>query len=285
VLRIPAEQARAFGMDGTLLYSRKLTEFGISSFVSAEIERSTGERKQVLRRGSDEELKLERPAGFELDGALAADLMQALGALTAERFVADRDDGSFGFARSPLTVHFTYKVEQNQKRERKLRFGDDTALGVYATLDDGPVFVLPRSTREACETLLVNRATVASVVSGLGAVTLEARGRKLRLERRGERFVVSQGTFPEDRIADLLDALGDVRPEVALHTGAALPSEGFSSPTLRIELRTKQGATQTLTFGAGDAWRSTSVFYLRVSGVDATYVIAQSKVRALGDAL
>lgn len=283
VLRIPREQARAFALDGTLLYSRKLTEFGISSFISAEIERPSG--KQVLRRAANEELRLEQPAGFDPDGALAADLMQALGALTAERFVADRDDGSFGFARSALTVRFAFKAEQNEKRERKLRFGDDTALGVYATLDDGPVFVLSRATRDTCEALLINRGVIASGASSLTGVVLEARGRRLRFERRGERFVVTQGSFPEDRISDLLDGLSDLRPEVAVHAGAALPSEGFSSPTLRLELKTKAGPTQTVTFGAGDAWHSTSVFYVRVSGVDATFVIAQSKVRALSDAL
>ena len=283
VFHVSREAARAFGLDGTLLYSRKLTEFGISSFISAEITRGTA--RQVLRRGKDEELKLEQPAGFSPDGALAADLMQTLGALTADRFVADRDDGSFGLARSALSVHFVFKAEQNEQRERTLRVGDDTALGVYATLDGGPVFVLPRSVRDTCEQLLVDRAVIQTSPASLDGITISARGRDLRLARRGERFAVTQGAFPDDRVADLLDALGDLRPEVALHTGPAQPSEGFSSPTLVLKLTPKTGATQTVTFGAGDAWRSTSVFYVRVSGVDATYVIAQSKVRPLSDAL
>ncbi len=93
LLLIPRELARGFFVDSSLLYARKLTEFGLSSFISAEIESKQG--KQVLRRMNDA-LRLEEPRGFEPDGALSADLIQALGALTAERFVADRDDGSFG---------------------------------------------------------------------------------------------------------------------------------------------------------------------------------------------
>ncbi|HEY3667867.1 MAG TPA: hypothetical protein VGL19_17815, partial [Polyangiaceae bacterium] len=65
----------------------------------------------------------------------------------------------------------------------------------------------------------------------------------------------------------------------------ALAAEGFGKPSLVLRLTPKVGAGQTLTFGAGDSWRSTSVFYLRVSGINATYVVAQSKVRALSDSL
>ena len=36
--------------------------------------------------------------------------------------------------------------------------------------------------------------------------------------------------------------------------------------------------------GAGDAWNATSVFYARLDGVDATFAIAQSRVRALLEA-
>ncbi len=97
--------------------------------------------------------------------------------------------------------------------------------------------------------------------------------------------VTPSGSFPQDRVPELLEALGNLRPDAALHSGAALPGEGFSSPSLRLQLVPRLGAPQTVSFGAGDSWRSTSIFYVRVSGIDATFVIAQSKVRALSDAL
>ena len=285
VLRVPPVHARAFSVESTLLYSRKLSEFGPSSFISAEIERD--QDRQLLRRGSNQELQLDAPKGFTPDGVLSSDLIQALGALSAERFVADRDDGSFGFKRAPFSVRFAFKNSEGATVERQLRFGDETALGVFGTLGEaGPVFVLSRAVRDTCDTLLINRAIFPTNAEALRGLTLETHGRTLHLERQGERFsAVPRDAFPDDKVADLLEALNDLRPEAGLHAGPARPAEGFSKPTLTIQLAERRSPPQTLTFGAGDSWRSTSVFYLRVSGVDATFVIAQSKVRALSDAL
>ena len=284
LLRIPRDLARGFAIDSTLLYSRKLSEFGLSNFIWAEIQNK--QNKQILRRVNDA-LQLEEPKGFEADGVLSSDLIQALGALTAERFVADRDDGSFGLQGSALGVHFAFKNGEGVKVERHLRFGDETALGVFATLaDDGPVFVLARSVRDTCQQLLLNRAVFPTSSEAFRGITLEAHGRTVQLTRQGERLLVAKaGSFPQDRVPELLEALGNLRAEVAIHAGPALPAEGFSAPFLTLRLQPRQGAAQILTFGAGDSWRSTSVFYMRVSDVDATFVIAQSKVRALSDAL
>ena len=284
-LRVPGPQARAFALDSTLLYARKLTEFGLSSFLSAEIERAS--ERQVLRRAPSQELQLDAPPGFSPDGVLSSDLIQTLGALTAERFVADRDDGTFGLVHSRLAVRFAYKNADGSKSERRLRFGDETALGVFATLgDDGPVFVLPRTVRETCDTLLINRAVFPSGPDELIRLTLEAHGRSLTLARQGDRLAVVQpSAVPPEKAQALSEAWADLRPEAGLHTGPARPEEGFSKPTLTLHLSPAIGKAQTLTFGAGDSFRGTSVFYLRVSGVDATFVVAQSKVRALRDAL
>ena len=243
---------------------------------------------QVLRRDAKQELRLEEPKGFEPDGVLSADLIQALGSLTATRFVADHDDGTFGLEKPSTTVAFVSKSETNPKIEHVLRFGRPTELGVFATLDaNGPVFVLPRSVEETCDTLLLNRAVYPNAAEALKGFSLEAKDKHpLQLERRGERFwPVPAGSFPEDQIRGLLEGIDNLRPEAAVHTGPALPAEGMSSPTLTLRLLPTLGAPLTLTFGAGDSWRSTSVFYLRVSGVNATFVIAQAKVRALSDAL
>ena len=285
VLRVPREQARAFAVDSTLLYARKLTEFGISSFVSAEIENGKG--RQLLRRGANEELQLEAPKGFDPDGVLSSELMQALGALTAERFVADHDDGTFGLAHASLSVRFAFKDAEHTQVEHRLRFGDETALGVFATLDEGgPVFILSRSVKDTCNALLINRAVFPTISDSLAGLSLEAHDHTLRLERQGERFApVPSDSFPKDRVTDILEAIADLRPEAGIHTGPAEPSEGFSKPILTLRLRPRAGGPVTLTFGAGDSWHATRVFYLRVSGVDATYVVAQSKVRALSDAL
>jgi hypothetical protein len=280
-LLIPRDSARAFALDSTLLYPKKLSEFGPSSFISAEITR--GQTHEVLSRGTNGALHLDSPKGFDIDGSLAADVVQALGALTAERFVADTDDGSFGLSHSSLTVHFAFQGEAATKTEHTLRFGAETTLGVYASLDqNGPVFVLPRTVLDTLETLLVDRSTFSADPAGLGAITLESNGRTLRFERRGEHLEpVPANAFPEDRLPDLLESLANLRPEAALHTGPAELAEGFSKPIATLHLSPKVGPARVVTIGAGDSWRAMSVFYLRVAGVDATYVIAQSKVRAV----
>ncbi len=286
VLRAARESARSFASDSTLLYAKKLTEFGLSGFLSAEI--AHGAERQILRRDAKNELRLEEPKGFDPDGVLSSDLIQALGSLTAARFVADRDDGSFGLEKPSTTVRFVSKSETNPKLEHVLRFGRATELGELATLDDnGPVFVLPRSVEETCDTLLINRAVYPNASDALKGFSLEApQKRALSLERRGERFwPVPAGSFPDDELGELLEAISNLRPEAAVHVGPALPAEGFGTPVLTLRLVPTAGAPLTLTFGAGDSWRSTSVFYLRVSGVNATFVIAQAKVHALSDAL
>ncbi|MEO8904440.1 MAG: DUF4340 domain-containing protein [Polyangiaceae bacterium] len=286
VLRVPREVARFFASDSTLLYAKKLTEFGLSSFVSAEI--LHGAHRQVLRRDEKQNLQLEEPKGFDPDGVLSSDLIQALGSLTATRFVADRDDGTFGLDKPSTTVRFVSRSESNPKLEHVLRFGRRTELGVFATLDEnGPVFVLPRSVEETCDTLLLNRAVYPNASDALKSFSLEApQKHTLQLERRGERFwPVPAGSFPDAELGELLEAISNLRPEAAVHVGPPLPDEGMSAPVLTLRLVPTVGAPLTLTFGAGDSWRSTSVFYLRVSGVNATFVIAQAKVRALSDAL
>ena len=67
VLRVPRASARYFAVDSTLPYSHKLSEFGLSSFVSAEIIRPDG--KEILRRGANDALQLEEPKGFDPDGS------------------------------------------------------------------------------------------------------------------------------------------------------------------------------------------------------------------------
>jgi Domain of unknown function (DUF4340) len=283
-LEIPRDHARAFVTDSTLLYSKKLSEFGPSSFISAEITGKFG--RELLTRNADQTFRLESPKGFDADVGLSAEMVQTLGALTAERFVSDSDDGSFGFSRAPLSVHFAFKTDTNPRAEHTLRFGDATELGVYATLDqNGPVFVLQRIVKDTLETLLIDRSVFAAQAVLLDSFMLEAHGRALRFERHGEHWRPAPGVgFPEDRLPGILEALGDLRPDAAIHTGPAESSEGFSKPILSLRLSPTTGPAQTLTFGAGDSWRDTRVFYLRVASVNATFVVPQSKVRALLEA-
>ena len=68
----------------------------------------------------------------------------------------------------------------------------------------------------------------------------------------------------------------------------ALPNEGFDKPRLVLTVRTvppppAEPREIRVTVGRGDVWRDNSVFYVRRTGVDATFAMAQSKLRTILD--
>jgi hypothetical protein len=75
-----------------------------------------------------------------------------------------------------------------------------------------------------------------------------------------------------------------MRTEGAVHLGPPGREEGFDHPQLEvaIEAAGKPGHIR-LVFGAGEVWRDMNVLYARRDGFDATFAIAQSKVRPLLD--
>ena len=77
---------------------------------------------------------------------------------------------------------------------------------------------------------------------------------------------------------------------VAAHQEAPRPQEGFREPSLivdaeRLPARGDRSTPIHLEFGAGDAWRGTSVFYARRKGFDCTFAIARGRVQPILDSL
>ncbi len=57
-----------------------------------------------------------------------------------------------------------------------------------------------------------------------------------------------------------------------------------ASTALRVEVESSlRKGKSVFVIGHGDVWRTTSVYYARREGIDATFAIAQSKVRPLLD--
>ena len=76
-------------------------------------------------------------------------------------------------------MRFAFKNGEGVKVEHHLRFGDETALGVFASMaDDGPVFVLSRSVRDTCQLSLINRTLFPTSSDAFSAITLEAHEEK-----------------------------------------------------------------------------------------------------------
>jgi hypothetical protein len=280
VLALGRDAARAYAVDGTLLRSRKVLDFALSSVT--ELELSSPER-QILRR--DGEFRLVTPAGFTHDGGLLTDALLALGSLTATRWVADADDGSFGLGSPRLTARVSFKSDDGGASEATLSVGRSTPGGYFASIAQSPgVFVLERATAEKLSLLLIDRSAFMLDGKALGSASLRASGKSLDFERRGEALVPKASTGLEPSLgAEVLEVLESLRPEAALHTGPALLEEGFGSPALEIELRPAIAVekTRTIRVGAAATHDDLAVRYVRVTGVDATFLIAASKLKPL----
>jgi hypothetical protein len=282
VLRFSREAARAFLVDSTLLRPRRLLDFGLSALV--ELETSRPERQLLRRAPTGFELAV--PAGFQTDGSLATEAVLALGSLTAVRWVADADDGSFGLGAPRLTVRLRFDADGGVT-ERTLVVGGAAPGGYHARFgDDQGIFLLERAVVERLETLFIDRAATMVDPETLARIRLKRGDKTLTLERRSGAFVATAGASVDQNVlAPALEALAALRAEAAVHTGKAQPSEGLASPVLEISVAPSPGlgASRRLQVGAQEVFRGLPVRYARVDGIDATFVIAESKIRVILD--
>jgi len=288
VLRLGRDAARAFFPDATLVRPRAVLDFAPAAVRRVEV---SGAVEQVLVQPRPGAFALERPTGFAVDGGLAADLVDALAKLEAERWVSDQDDGTFGLARPALRVRLVVEPEPGQELVRQLRVGDATTGGAFAVLDDDEgVFVLPRRTRASVERWLVDRALLPGEPASIVEASIDTATASLLLTRVGLGWQQTAGspTLEAGAIARLGDAIEGLRAEAAVHLGAARPEEGLARPrlTLRLRAESERGAApRTIRLGAGDTWEGTSVVYARIDGVDATFAVARGAVAPILDML
>jgi len=283
VLALPEVAARALEADATLVRSRTVFDFPAKDLTSLEI--TTPSLHEKLTRPPDGNLELLIPKGFAHDPSLVSTLVDDLSRLQADRWAADRDDGSFGLAQPRVRVELSIVAGDAGSQRHTLLVGAPTTGGSFAKLESEPgVFVAPRRMVDALETWVLDRSLFVVTPDVAQRVTLSGHGKKIVLEKQGSRFVAAAGTELSDtRTNEVFETLVALRAEAAVHTGPAKSEEGFDHPELTVEL---EGAEKSsFRIGAGDAWQGTSVYYARKSGVDATFVIARSKVRALLDAL
>jgi hypothetical protein len=139
--------------------------------------------------------------------------------------------------------------------------------------------VLPRSAERTLETWAVDRSYFMVEPGDVKQVRIEQGGRHLVLDapRPGARDAGSAERFEIAR-----RAMSELRAEGLVHPGEARSEEGFDKPLMTIVV---QRATSHLkiAIGRGDSWRDTNVFYARREGIEATFAIAQSKLRPLLD--
>jgi len=287
VLEVDRDSARAFEPDATLLRELRVLDFSTRDVREVEVTWG-GSNHQSFTRSETGALGLVKPEGFGIDTVQATELTDTLGQLSADRWVADADDGSFGLAEPTLTCRVQLAPDDAGSREHRILVGAPTSRGAYARLDSDPaVFVLPRSSLQVLQTWVVDRAVFVARTADLERVVLEAGGARIELERSGDEFTQLAGEprLSATAVGAVLEALAGMRAEAAVHLGPPLPHEGMADPALvvRVEREPPGQLPARWRVGAGDSWRGTSVYYARADGVDATYVIARGHIAPLLD--
>ncbi len=287
VLRVDGEVARALTPDTTLVRSRTLFDFDDREIRRVSI---SGASEQEVVQDVDGNLSLKRPPGFDLDAALARDLISTLARLEADRWESDHADAGFGLDDPELVVGLEVERDSAESVSHRLVVGGVTTGGNYASLDGDPgVFVLSRPDRSRLAQLVVDRSVFLVDLEQATRLSVRTDRAEVELGRVGGTFehLAGQPRISVETATRLVDALRELRPEAAIHVGPPRPEEGFDDPVLVVTLEGSPGQREPkrLTFGSGDSWRGISVHYARAEGVDATYVMARSLVRAVVDLL
>jgi hypothetical protein len=255
---------------------------------------------QRIQRTTEGNWKLIEPSaqGIAADIGLTTDIASSLFPLKVERFVASKDDGTFGLDKPRIVVDADIGSGDAGVRNIRLLIGAPTTSGSFARIDgDDAVFVVPRVVETVTSQWLLDRAILSFDVGDIVKVTMTSKDKSrkpLVLKRVGDALRI-EGSSDTSRAAQLRDALGDLAPDGAVSVGAPTKEQGFDPPAFTMivervaldaapnEVNPDPQRTVRLTFGARDVFHGHDVVYVRRDGIDATYAMARSKAAAFLD--
>ncbi|TKD00812.1 DUF4340 domain-containing protein [Polyangium fumosum] len=300
LLGIPADRARVLFPSKITLRSPTVIDAPQTSLRAMRI--TEGDRVQQLERTAEGSFALKEPRGKNLtaDLGFGAELAASLLPLRVERFVAERDDGSFGLANPRLVIELDLAAANDAGAHTvRLLLGAPTTGGSFARLDgDDAVFVINPKIEAAAGKWLLDRSIFTLDVTEIQKVTLTPSDRRkppLVLDRVGDALRIQGDETATAKAAAIRDALADIIPEGAVRIGPPRKEEGLDPPAVVITIERRgldpdappavdPQRTLRISLGAGDAFRGTNVTYARRDGIDATYAIAQAKTRVFFDA-
>ena len=281
MLYLSKEDGRAFVPRATALRSTRIVDVPIERLRKIVLTRPDG--KHVLDRSEAGVWSVAEPKGLPADIGSVGRIADVLAHLTADQWVADDDDGTFGLAKPKLAFELVSK-EGDAERAVKVELGDTGKLGIFGrVVGQKGVFLVPKSTDDVVTSWAIDLMQTAVDASEVRELTLTpAKGKPITLIATGDGFRFADGTeLPTARLAPIREALRELRAEGVVHLGASTKEEGFDSPALEIKGKRADGKPYKLVFGAGDAWRGASVHYARKDGVDVVYAVAVSRLKAL----
>lgn len=283
VLLLPPEAARAFEVDASLTRDLKLFSFTDEDVASLRVKTRSLEQTLVRMSG---DFQLEKPSGFAFDASLLSDLMTSLRTLTADRWVSDSEENSFGLDDPVAQVELTLRASGTQQGTQTLSIGQSIPGGAYAKLSTVPgVFVLSTQAVRAVTTPVLSRQAFALDLATLEALDFETRERTVSLVQRGGSWASDTPSVDARHAEHIADAFGALRPDFAWHIGKPSPQEGFEAPTLIVRARVPGRPPTTITVGAPHTFLGLSGYFTRVTGVDATFALTEQSVRQLLDLL
>ncbi len=282
VLALSRDAARAFAPSAVLLRSPSVLKLKPAEIQSVAVS-GTGTKQKFLRHPSGS-FELVEPKGYSHDAALCVELVDLIVGLSAERWVADQDDGSFGFDKPAARLKIEVAHDAGP-RSHEVLVGTLVSGGAYAKLLGEPgVFVVSRRVVRALSRWVIDRGNFMLNAANTSQISLKHDGKEIVLLRRGRSFVAKDpetAKLTDTAMRRLVEAMSSLRAEGAVHLGAAKPGEGLGKPVLHVKVEREVGGPQEFRIGAADTWRETAVHYARVKGVRATFAIAKSKVTDL----
>jgi hypothetical protein len=222
--------------------------------VASLLVRCNGAEQRVTKDGASYRLTVDgkdQPA----DAAAILDALDALARARAGAWVADADDGSFGFGRDSCIMHVSFA----DGRAAGVTFATaETPDTVYGKIDGDPaVFVAPASLRASVAGWVLDRHALVVDPSAVRAIEIGGKARDPRAK--------------DDAGVPLADELASILTDT-VHVGPPRASEGFGAKTeVRVRLFADAGrADVAFTVGAAATRGGKNVRYVRVPGIDAT---------------
>jgi hypothetical protein len=214
----------------------------------------------LLRCGTEQELvdrgegfRLVSPPGYDTDGAIVP-LVDAFVRGKADAWVADADDGSFGFTNDSCHVVFAFP---DGNAPLTVWFGAEGEAGVYVRVDRRPgVAVVPRSLRDLAKAIYVNRGTLRTDAARIERVRIVADGKPVSPDPAVARDALA--SLVADRVIALKRPVGvpDLTIEVSVTEGG---------PARRIACRAISPTER----------------HCGLDGVNATFSVAESRLAPL----
>jgi hypothetical protein len=279
-LHVSRAVARRFEAHPVALRARPVwkTPFEAGAVVSIDDSCTPGAERLELHDGS---WTLHGPAGLPADAVTVADRVATLSQLKADAWIAESDDGGFGFdGPGACTVVLTLDSGPGDSGPHRatVTLGAEGDGGVYArTQDDPAVFVASAGLRQILAHPAIDRSRLRIDTTHGASVTVV---------RDGVRRLVSADGGADETLEAALTGLF---AESALHAGPALSSEGLEHPTLEVVVaaRTDAGAPveTRVVVGAETQVDGGDSYFARVSGVSATFAVPKARVTAILDAL